>query len=400
MMIEVLVPDVGESVTEVVVGEWLKTDGARVDRDDPLCVIESEKAAMEIVAGASGRLHIKAKTGEVVRAGQVLAEIDTAAEAEREKPPGSGGERKRVTPVARKMMEEAGVRAGEIEGSGPGGRITKSDVLTHLAERRETGSPTEPVGAEGAAKRNSEKTGEPDAPCEPRRNERRQPMSTLRKTVARHLVAAKNDTAMLTTFNEIDMSAISSLRREFKDTFAEKHGVKLGFMSLFARAACLALKEWPAVNARIDGDDIVFHDHVDLSVAVSTPRGLVAPVVRDAQQKSLARLESDIQALAEKARDGRLSIEEMAGGTFTLTNGGIFGSLLSTPILNAPQSAVLGMHAIQDRPVAREGKVEIRPMMYVALSYDHRIIDGREAVLFLLHVKTLLESTQRLLLEL
>jgi 2-oxoglutarate dehydrogenase E2 component (dihydrolipoamide succinyltransferase) len=399
---------VGESVSEVIVGQWFKEDGQSVRRDEVLCVIESEKAAMEIVAEVAGILRIRARQGETLQVGEVLGEIDTSAvsgetggeEKKAEEKDKTADKKVRVTPVAKKILAEAGIPAAGVKGTGPAGRVTKADALAHL----EAGPNQSDSGDSPPARTKPDRETEPDhkpggEPCAPERTERREPMTTLRKAIAQHLVAAKNDTAMLTTINEVDMSAVLDLRREFKEAFLEKYGIKLGFMSLFARASCVALKEWPVVNAKIVDGDIVYHDYVDLSVAVSTPRGLVAPVVRDAQSKSLAQLEKDIQQLAERARDGRLTIDEMSGGTFTLTNGGVFGSLISTPIINTPQSAVLGMHTIVERPVADQGKVVIRPMMYVALSYDHRIIDGREAVLFLLHIKTLLESTNRLLLE-
>jgi 2-oxoglutarate dehydrogenase E2 component (dihydrolipoamide succinyltransferase) len=402
------VPEVGESVSEVIVGQWFKEDGQSVRRDEVLCVIESEKAAMEIVAEVAGILRIRARQGETLQVGEVLGEIDTSAvsgetggeEKKAEEKDKTADKKVRVTPVAKKILAEAGIPAAGVKGTGPAGRVTKADALAHL----EAGPNQSDSGDSPPARTKPDRETEPDhkpggEPCAPERTERREPMTTLRKAIAQHLVAAKNDTAMLTTINEVDMSAVLDLRREFKEAFLEKYGIKLGFMSLFARASCVALKEWPVVNAKIVDGDIVYHDYVDLSVAVSTPRGLVAPVVRDAQSKSLAQLEKDIQQLAERARDGRLTIDEMSGGTFTLTNGGVFGSLISTPIINTPQSAVLGMHTIVERPVADQGKVVIRPMMYVALSYDHRIIDGREAVLFLLHIKTLLESTNRLLLE-
>jgi 2-oxoglutarate dehydrogenase E2 component (dihydrolipoamide succinyltransferase) len=403
MIFEVKVPMVGESITEVVMGEWKKSDGDYVEVDEPVCVIESEKAAMDIVAEKAGQLRVKAQTGDTLKIGDLIAEIDTSvregkSEAEesqvREVPVETEHEKIFITPVAKKMLEEVGIAAETVKGSGPAGRITKADALqaieaeknkeVHVEEKKVE---TVPAGVE-------------KIDFDRERKETREPMSTLRRTIARHLVSAKNETAVLTTMNEIDMSAVLKLRGELKEEFLDKFGVKLGFMSFFGRAVCIALKEMPVVNARIEEDDIVYHHYVDLSIAVSTPRGLVVPVIRHADRLSMAELENQIQEIAIKARDGKLTIQDMSGGTFTITNGGVFGSLLSTPIINVPQSAVLGMHNIQERPVAIDGQVVIRPMMYVALSYDHRIIDGRESVLFLVHVKKLLENPNRMLLEL
>lgn len=398
MIFEVRVPMVGESITEVVMGEWKKSDGDYVEVDEPICVIESEKAAMDIVAEKAGQLRVKAQTGDTLKIGDLIAEIDTSvregkAGAEeskaREVPVEAEHEKIFITPVAKKMLEEAGIAAETVKGSGPAGRITKADALQAIEAEK---NKKKEVQIE------EKKVEKIDFDRE--RKETREPMSTLRRTIARHLVAAKNETAVLTTMNEIDMSAVLKLRGELKEEFLDKFGVKLGFMSFFGRAICIALKEMPVVNARIEGDDIVYHHYVDLSIAVSTPRGLVVPVIRHADQLSMGELENQIQELAVKARDGKLTIQDMSGGTFTITNGGVFGSLLSTPIINAPQSAVLGMHAIRERPIAINGQVVIRPMMYVALSYDHRIIDGRESVLFLVHVKKLLENPGRMLLEL
>ncbi len=401
MIFEVRVPMVGESITEVVMGEWKKSDGDYVEVDEPICVIESEKAAMDIVSEKAGQLLVKAKTGDTLKIGDLIAEIDTSVRegesrpaAEKDKdaeevPVEAEHEKIFITSVAKKMLEEAGIAVKTVKGSGPAGRITKADALQAIEAEK---NKNKEVHVE------EKKVEEIDFDRE--RKETREPMSTLRRTIARHLVAAKNETAMLTTMNEIDMSAVLKMRGELKEEFLEKFGVKLGFMSFFGRAICIALKEMPIVNARIEGDEIVFHHYVDLSIAVSTPRGLVAPVIRNADQLSMGELENKIQEIAVKARDGKLTIQDMSGGTFTITNGGVFGSLLSTPIINVPQSAVLGMHAIQERPIAFNGQVVIRPMMYVALSYDHRIIDGRESVLFLVHVKKLLENPNRMLLEL
>lgn len=408
MIFEVRVPMVGESITEVVMGEWKKSDGDYVEVDEPICVIESEKAAMDIVAEKAGQLRVKAQTGDTLNIGDLIAEIDTSVRKEesgpeaatdkegREVPVEAEHEKIFITTVAKKMLEEAGIAAETIKGSGPAGRITKADAFQAIDaeknKKKEVHVEEKKVETVPAAVEKIDFDRE--------RKETREPMSTLRRTIARHLVAAKNETAMLTTMNEIDMSAVLKLRGELKEEFLNKFGVKLGLMSFFGRAICIALKEMPVVNARIEGDDIVFHHYVDLSIAVSTPRGLVAPVIRNADQLSMGELENKIQEIAVKARDGKLTIRDMSGGTFTITNGGVFGSLLSTPIINVPQSAVLGMHNIQERPIAVNGQVVIRPMMYVALSYDHRIIDGRESVLFLVHVKKLLENPSRMLLEL
>ncbi len=408
MIFEVRVPMVGESITEVVMGEWKKSDGDYVEVDEPIGVIESEKAAMDIVAEKAGRLRVRARTGDTLKIGDLIAEIDTSVQVGepgpgaaidkevREVPLEAPHEKIFITPVAKKMLEEAGIDVETVKGSGPAGRITKADALQAIEagknQNKEVYFEEKKVETVLAA---VEKIG-----IDRERKETRQPMSTLRRTIARHLVAAKNETASLTSMNEIDMSAVVKLRGELKEEFLNKFGVKLGFMSFFGRAVCIALKEMPVVNARIEGDDIVYHHYVDLSIAVSTPRGLVVPVIRNADRLSMGELEKRIQEMAVKARDGKLTIQDMSGGTFTITNGGVFGSLLSTPIINAPQSAVLGMHNIQERPVAVNGQVVIRPMMYVALSYDHRIIDGREAVLFLVHVKKLLENPNRMLLEL
>ncbi len=419
MVFKVVVPQIGESVTEAEMGEWHKSDGDMVDVDEELCTIESEKAALEITAGHAGRLKIVARTGAILKIGDTIGEIDTdaAGEVKGDQPeppavePGEAadtdktaqpGPKIRITPVAKRILEDAGIPLDRVIGSGPAGRITKADAVKAMEEKPVAAEPAEPV-LDTAAKVveplvadgltvSGEEAG--------KRRETRERMSTLRRTIARHMVSAKNDTAMLTTINEVDMSAILELRKQLKDEFLEKYGVKLGFMSFFGRAVSIALGTMPVVNSRVDGNDIIYHHYVDISIAVSTEKGLVAPVVRGVDGMGLGELERGIQEMAAKARDGKLTLEEMSGGTFTITNGGVFGSLISTPIINVPQSAILGMHTIQERPVARDGEVVIRPMMYVALSYDHRIIDGRESVLFLGHVKKLLENPARMLLEL
>ncbi len=428
MKYEVKVPQVGESITEVTIGQWLKQDGDVVETDEIICEIESEKATLEIPAEHSGVLKILVPEGETVPIGKVIAEIDSeAATGEKkaepvkeETPPEaaevttsapSRSEEGRATPVAQRLMAEAGLSESRVTGTGVGGRITKEDVLRAIEEQqsqenREAPAETQPASVAAPAPETPSVPPETRAISAPpstgrssERTERRVRMSTLRKTIAKRLVAAKNETAMLTTFNEVDMSAILDIRRKYKDSFLEKHGVKLGFMSFFVKACTMALQEFPEVNASIDGDEIVYHDYCDISIAVSTPRGLVVPVIFDAHRMNLAEIESEVARLAQKAREGKLTIEEMTGGTFSITNGGVFGSLLSTPIINPPQTAILGMHKIEERPIALNGQVVIRPMMYVALSYDHRIIDGKESVSFLVRVKELLEDPTRLLLE-
>lgn len=394
-MIEIKVPTVGESISEVTLTQWLKADGAWVERDEILCEMESEKATFELNAEQAGILHIVAKEGDTINIGDVACKIDeTAARPEGAAAPAVKAEEKaapkaetapapkaelpkdvKATPVAQAIMADKKVAPAAVTGSGVAGKILKNDVLEAL------NSP----GIKGGAMQIT-------------RNDRPEKMSNLRKTISRRLVEAKNTTAMLTTFNEVDMTRIMEVRKLYKDTFKEAHGVNLGFMSFFTKACCIALQEFQAVNAYIDGDSIIYHEYCDVSIAVSAPKGLVVPVIRNAESKSMAELEMAVVDLAKKARDNKLSMEEMTGGTFTITNGGVFGSLMSTPIINIPQSAILGMHKIQDRPMAINGKIEIRPMMYLALSYDHRIIDGRESVGFLVRVKELLESPELMLI--
>ena len=407
-MIEIKVPTVGESISEVTLVKWLKQDGDYVQRDEVIAELESEKATFEVNAEQAGSLKTVGKEGDTLNIGDVLAQIDeTAAKPEGKAPEtsneatkepqkkeqvtpnvevkpvkqeasaqssasGDGGVK--ASPVASAIIADKKVDPKTIQPSGYNGKILKDDVLEALAN---------PGRKPGLAAFN--------------RNERKEKMSALRKTVSRRLVEAKNTTAMLTTFNEVDMSKIMAIRTANKDKFKETHGVNLGFMSFFAKAVCFALQDWPAVNAYIDGDSIVYHDYCDISIAVSAPKGLVVPVIRNAESLSMFEIEKKVVELATKARDNKLSMEEMQGGTFTITNGGVFGSLMSTPIINIPQSAILGMHKIQERPVALEGQVVIRPMMYLALSYDHRIIDGRESVSFLVRVKELLENPELLL---
>jgi 2-oxoglutarate dehydrogenase E2 component (dihydrolipoamide succinyltransferase) len=399
-IVEMSVPAVGESITEVTISSWTRKNGDLVAMDEVLAEVESDKATFELTAEAPGYLEILAEAGKPVAVGAPVCRI-----AEVKGVPAGDGEKAasvpapaekqagyaagHPSPAAAKILAEKGIAPASVPGSGRDGRITKEDALK--AQAPAAGAPAESAPGEAGAPVQA-------APAPGIRTERAENMSTLRKTIARRLVAVKNETAMLTTFNEVNMKPIMDLRARYKDQFKEKFEVGLGFMSFFTKACCTALLEWPAVNARIDGDRIVYHEFCDISIAVSTPRGLVVPVLRNAERMSFEQIEKEILRLAQRARDGKLSIEEMQGGTFTITNGGVFGSMLSTPIINAPQSAILGMHNIVERPVAEGGQVVIRPVMYLALSYDHRLIDGRESVSFLVRVKQLLEDPARLLL--
>jgi len=395
-MIDIKVPTVGESISEVVIARWNKKTGDYVAMDELLCELESDKATFELNAEKAGILTTKGNEGDTIKVGDTIClidetaakpenqkseiqsrEIGTKSEIEVSKPAASSQEpdanKPFPSPAASKILAEKGIDVKDVKGTGIEGRITKGDALK--AELKVTSNET--------------KT----------RNERVEKMSSLRKVVSKRLVAVKNETAMLTTFNEVDMKPIMDLRNQFKTQFKEKHGVNLGFMSFFTKAVTVALKQYPAVNAYLNGEEIIYHDFCDISIAVSAPKGLVVPVIRNAESMSLAEIESEVVRLAGKARDNKLSIEEMTGGTFTITNGGVFGSMMSTPIINAPQSAILGMHNIIDRPVVRDGQIVARPMMYLALSYDHRIIDGRESVGFLVKVKQCLENPTLLLTE-
>jgi 2-oxoglutarate dehydrogenase E2 component (dihydrolipoamide succinyltransferase) len=389
MAIDIIVPSVGESISEVTLAKWLKKDGAFVERDEVLAELESEKATFEINAVEAGVLKIIAAEGDTLKIGDIACSIDNSAErpagipqpepqpqpqSQPQPQPQESSASIKATPVAAAIIADKKIDPQSVTPSGVQGKILKQDVLSALE------SPGRKPGIEAYT-----------------RAERAEKMSNLRKTVSRRLVEAKNTTAMLTTFNEVDMGPIMELRKLYKDSFSKKHGVNLGFMSFFTKACCFALQEWPSVNAKIEGDQIVFHEYCDISIAVSAPKGLVVPVIRNAESMSMADIEKKVVELATKARDNKLTIEEMTGGTFTITNGGVFGSMMSTPIINIPQSAILGMHKIQERPMAVNGKVEIRPMMYLALSYDHRIIDGRESVSFLVRVKELLEKPEQLL---
>ncbi|MFM2439297.1 MAG: 2-oxoglutarate dehydrogenase complex dihydrolipoyllysine-residue succinyltransferase [Bacteroidota bacterium] len=396
-MISIKVPSVGESITEVTLLKWTKKEGAWVDRDEVIAELESEKATFEVNAEQAGTLIQKAKEGDSILIGDVLAEIDETAakpaqaEVQAEAPTAAPAavamptamqaaavpNNLKTTPVAAAIIADKQVDATQIKASGYAGKIMKTDVLEALAHPGKNAFQGQTLFS---------------------REVRTEKMSNLRKTISRRLVESKNTTAMLTTFNEVDMTAIMQIRKQFKDKFKESHGVNLGFMSFFTKACAIALSEWPTVNAYIDGDQILYHDYADISIAVSTPRGLTVPVIRNVESLSMAEIEKTVVVLAGKARDSKLTAEDLTGGTFTITNGGVFGSLMSTPIINIPQSAILGMHKIQDRPMAVNGKVEILPMMYLALSYDHRIIDGRESVGFLVRVKALLENPALLLM--
>lgn len=427
-VIEMKVPAVGESITEVVIASWNKKDGDQVALDEVLCELESDKATFELPAEAAGTLRIVAQAGDTLPIGGVIARIEVgagtsstpaqppaapAAQANQPQAPSAAPQTQNgyaahhASPAAAKILDEKGVQASAVQGTGVGGRITKEDAVNAQAgasQKSQVESPASapaPAPAPTAPAKPAASAPAPSAPASTpgSRNQRREKMTSLRKTIARRLVAVKNETAMLTTFNEVDMKPIMDLRNKYKDKFKEKHGVGLGFMSFFTKAVCVALREFPAVNAMIDGDQMVFNDFCDISIAVSSERGLVVPVIRNAEQMSFNEIEKEVVRLAGLARDNKLTIEQMQGGTFTITNGGIFGSMLSTPIINAPQSAILGMHNIVERPVVQNGEIVVRPIMYVALSYDHRIIDGKESVSFLVRVKQLLEDPTRLLLD-
>ena len=415
--IEMKIPAVGESITEVTVAKWLKPDGAQVERDEVIAELESDKATFELPAEAAGTLRHAVKEGETIGIGALIARIEggggagvapvsaapvaaAASVAALATVPASSGAATYATgvpsPAAGKILDEKGIAVADVAGTGRDGRITKEDAQNAQAKPAAPAPQATPAPAAVAPAAATPASSAPAAIGN--RGTRRERMSNLRKTVARRLVSVKNETAMLTTFNEVNMQPIMDLRTKFKDQFKAKNGVGLGFMSFFTKAVCVALKEWPSVNAQIDGTDIVFNDFCDISIAVSAPKGLVVPVIRNAESLSFDGVEKEVVRLATLARDNKLTIEQMTGGTFTITNGGVFGSMLSTPIINAPQSAILGMHNIIQRPIAENGQVVIRPMMYLALSYDHRIIDGRESVSFLVRVKELLEDPTRLLL--
>ncbi|MBL8003251.1 MAG: 2-oxoglutarate dehydrogenase complex dihydrolipoyllysine-residue succinyltransferase [Flavobacteriales bacterium] len=403
--VDIKVPSPGESISEVRIAQWLVKSGDTVEKDQVIAEIDSDKATLELSAEAEGRIEVLAAADATVNVGDVVARIDTSVKAEakpkaqapapeakkpaaapaaRAEAPSAGAATApapaaaaHATPVAKAMLDDKGVDPSKVKGSGPNGRITKSDVEAYIAGGVDAGGKL--MNGWGGS-----------------RNEQRAKMTTLRKKVAERLVSVKNTTAMLTTFNEVDMSAVMALRDKYKDKFKEQKGTGLGFMSFFTKAVTEALRQFPAVNGQIQGDEIVTFDYADVGIAVSSPKGLMVPVLRNAERMSLAEIEAKIKELAVKARDGKLTIDEMTGGTFTITNGGVFGSMLSTPIINPPQSAILGMHNIVERPVAVNGHVVIRPIMYVALSYDHRIIDGKESVSFLYKVKEMIEDPTKL----
>ncbi|RJG42015.1 2-oxoglutarate dehydrogenase complex dihydrolipoyllysine-residue succinyltransferase [Motilimonas pumila] len=392
MAIEILVPDLPESVADATVATWHVQPGEFVERDEILVDIETDKVVLEVPASESGILEaIVEEEGATVLSKQLIGRLqpgeaaDAPAEAAAEETPAAAQGTADASPSVRRLINELGLDASQIKGTGKGGVITKEDVDNFQNAK----------AAPAAASASAPAVDVPVAA----RSEKRVPMTRLRKRIAERLLEAKNSTAMLTTFNEINMKPIMDIRKQYKDVFEEKHGIRLGFMSFYIKAVTEALKRYPEVNASIDGDDIVYHNFFDVSIAVSTPRGLVTPVLRDTDTMGLADIEKNIRELALKGRDGKLTVEEMMGGNFTVTNGGVFGSLLSTPIINPPQAAILGMHKIQERPMAVDGKVEILPMMYLALSYDHRLIDGKESVGFLVTVKELLEDPTRLLLD-
>ena len=413
MATEIRVPTLGESVSEATIGTWFKKVGDAVKADEPLCELETDKVTIEVPAPASGVLsEIVANAGDTVEPGGLLGQIaegaaagaaapaasaekaaapEKAAPAAQPAPAAAPAGNMPPAPAAQKMLAENNITAGEVEGSGKRGQVLKGDVIAAVAK----GVSTPSVAAESVKVAARAPSSESDAP-----REERVKMTRLRQTIARRLKDAQNTAAMLTTYNEVDMSAVMDLRGRYKDLFEKKHGVKLGFMGFFTKAVTHALKELPAVNAEIDGTDIIYKNYCHIGVAVGTDKGLVVPVVRDADQMSIAEIEKDIGRLGKLARDGALSMADMQGGTFTISNGGVYGSLMSSPILNAPQSGILGMHKIQERPVVVGGQIVIRPMMYLALSYDHRMVDGKEAVTFLVRVKESLEDPERLVLDL
>ena len=436
MAIDVGVPEIGESISEVVLLEWLKAGGEHVEKGESICVLETDKANVDLPAPAAGVLQPLKEADETIAVGEVIARIEEgeqpaeAAEASEsaeaqagtapEAGPAPGDEAPAaavkplaLSPAVRRLVQESGVDPSRIEGTGRGGRLIKQDVLDYLKSREAAGD-GEPAKVEEPAGSGTESPATPEAapappaaapapaspaPAAEAPGERREPMSRIRKRIAERLTEAQRVAAMLTTFNEVDLTEVMALRARHKERFQEKHGVSLGLMSFFSRASVVALREIPALNARIEGDDIVYQEFVNLGIAVSTGRGLLVPVVRGAENLSMAGIESEVKRLAAAAREGGLSLDDLSGGTFTITNGGLFGSMMSTPILTPPQTGILGMHAIKDRPVAVDGQVAVRPMMYLALTYDHRLVDGEQSVRFLVRVKELLEDPARLALE-
>ena len=419
MAVDVIVPTLGESITEATLGQWLKQPGEAVKADEPVASLETDKVSVEVpapVAGVMGQLAVA--EGDTVNVGAVIAQIEegkapvdsatpkvedrtsvgqaeAAAPPEPAAAPADDQDPVTLSPAVRRAVLEHGVDPSRIHGSGRDGRITKDDVLAAAKQKAPVPQPTPATAPQPVAA-----APRPAADLGAGRHEERVRMTRLRQTIASRLKEAQNSAAILTTFNDVDMSAVMAARAKYKDLFEKKHGVRLGFMGFFVKAACMALKDVPAVNAAIEGDEIVYRDYADISVAVSAPNGLVVPVVRNADKLSVAEIEKTIGDFGTRARDGKLSMDEMKGGTFTISNGGVFGSLMSTPIINPPQSGVLGLHRIEDRPVVRDGEIVIRPMMYLALSYDHRLIDGREAVTFLVAIKNAIEDPTRLLIDL
>ncbi len=418
MPVNVVIPSLGDSVSEAVLIKWHKNDGDTVARDEAVCELETDKANVDVPSPAAGVLRRVKDEGDTVQIGEIIGRVDESAAGAAPAEPVTStkkaeatekqvvvvaaddrGQDKQLSPAVRRMVEEEKLDADKIAATGPGGRITKEDVVKHLDQ------PAKPAA--------TEKTPEPESIAVPSRPApdpspaisfdadgiKRVPMTKIRKKIAERLVAAQHTAAILTTFNEIDLQNVMDIRTRYKEKFEKTKGVGLGFMSFFCKAVVMAIKDYPMVNAQIDGDDVVYHEHVNMGIAVSTDRGLAVPVLREVEKMSFAQIESEIKRLATATRDGKLGVEEMSGGTFTITNGGVFGSLLSTPIINMPQAAILGMHTIQKRPVVINDKIEIRPMMYVALSYDHRLVDGRQSVTFLVRIKELLEDPARLMLE-
>ncbi len=408
MATEVKVPVLGESITEATLGEWLKQPGDAVAMDEPIASLETDKVALEVPAPEAGTMGaLQVEVGDTVEVGAVIATIEAgggsatkaapapAAKEAKSEPADDTASSITLSPAVRRLVLEHGVDPSQIAGTGKDGRLTKDDVEKFVKSGASTSSP---LAEKGEAKGGEAQAA---APAGGNRNEERVRMTRLRQTIAKRLKSAQDTAALLTTFNDVDMTAVIETRKKYKDLFAKKHGVKLGFMGFFAKAACLALKDVPSVNGQIDGDEIVYHDYVDISVAVSAPNGLVVPVIRNAEQMSFADVENTIGDFGKRAKDGSLTMADMEGGTFTISNGGVFGSLMSTPIINPPQSAVLGLHRIEQRPVVMpDGSIEARPMMYLALSYDHRLIDGREAVTFLVRIKEAIEDPTRLLIDL
>ena len=410
-IVDLKVPTIGESIQEVTLSRWLKAEGDIVKLDEPICEFESDKATLEFPAEAAGKLIYVAKEGDDLKIGAVVAQIDTSVAAgsapapkvetpvaapapvEQKAPvaaPVANYATGHPSPAAAKILDEGGVAANQVSGSGRDGRITKEDAVKAVEQK-----PAAPAAAPASTPAPTPKA----TPTAFSRNAERKKMSRMRRTIAKRLVSAKNETAMLTTFNEVDMTEIMALREKYQDKFVAKYGIKLGFMSLFAKACAKVLMAMPEVNAQIDGEDIIYHDFVDISIAISTPNGLVVPPIRNVESLNFAEIELALKELSGKARNNSLTLEDMSGGTFTITNGGVFGSLMSTPIINEPQSAILGMHSIKNRPIAVGDKIEIRPMMYIALSYDHRVIDGSSSVTFLVKVKELLEDPTAMLLD-